>query len=34
MQIMRIPAAIFCFWFGESEIAGKSILVKEDSNRS
>jgi uncharacterized protein len=33
-QIMRIPAAIFCYWLGESEIAGKSILVDENSKRS
>lgn len=31
-QIMRIPAAIFCYWLGESEIARKSILVNEDSH--
>jgi predicted AAA+ superfamily ATPase len=30
-QIMRIPAAIFCYWLGESEIVGKSILVYENS---
>lgn len=29
-QIMRIPAAIFCYWLGESEIAGKSILIDDD----
>lgn len=33
-QIMRIPAAILCYWLGESEVAGKSILVDQDSNRS
>lgn len=26
-QIMRIPAPIFCYWLGESEILQKSILV-------
>ena len=31
---MRIPAAIFCYWLGESEIVGKSILVDENSKRS
>lgn len=30
-QIMRIPASIFCYWLGESEIAGKSLLVEKDS---
>jgi uncharacterized protein len=29
-QIMRIPASIFCYWLGESEIARKSILVHGD----
>ncbi len=33
-QIMRIPAAIFCYWLGESEIVGKSILVDENSKNS
>lgn len=28
-QIMRIPASIFCYWLGESEIAGKSVLANE-----
>ena len=32
-QIMRIPAAIFCYWLGESEIVGKSILIDENSKR-
>jgi hypothetical protein len=27
-QIMRIPASIFCYWLGESEIEGKSIFVE------
>lgn len=31
-QIMRIPAAIFCYWLGESEIEGKSILIDKDIN--
>ena len=26
-QIMRIPASIFCYWLGESEILRKSILT-------
>lgn len=26
-QIMRIPASIFCYWLGESEITEKSILM-------
>lgn len=33
-QIIRIPAAIFCYWLGESEIVGKSILVDENAKRS
>jgi predicted AAA+ superfamily ATPase len=27
-QIMRVPAAIFCYWLGESEIRQKSIFVE------
>jgi uncharacterized protein len=27
IQIMRIPASIFCYWMGESEILRKSILT-------
>lgn len=33
-KIMRIPAAIFCYWLGESEIARKSILVDESTKSS
>lgn len=29
-RLMRIPAALFCYWLGESEIAGKSILIDEN----
>ena len=28
-KIMRIPASIFCYWLGESEIVGKSIFVDQ-----
>lgn len=29
LNIMRIPAAIFCYWLGRSEILGKSLLLLE-----
>lgn len=29
VRIMRIPASIFCYWMGESEILRKSILTNE-----
>lgn len=30
-QIMRIPASIFCYWLGESEILQKSIFIDSES---
>ncbi len=31
-QIMRIPASIFCYWLGESEILQKNILAHHHSD--
>lgn len=29
-QIMRIPASIFCYWLGESEILQKSLFIHQE----